>query len=86
MLRAVLRLHSQRVQLFAAEVFQRGDHVGANALVGLRMNVAQMQIATVDGAVVIFRHTGGGVRHHFYTASDAKVVHTAHDVRRGQIH
>ena len=77
---AVLRLHSQRVQLFTAEILQRGDHVRADALMWLRVNLAQMQVAAIDGAVVILRHPRRGVGHHLHTAGDAEIVHAAHNI------
>ena len=82
----ILGFNSEGIQLFAAEVLQCGDHVRAHALVRLGVNVPQVQIAAVYGAVVVFWNSRRGVRHHFNAASDAKIVHAAHDVGCGKIY
>ena len=83
---ALLAGQGQFVDRLAADAFHRGDGVGADALVRLRMPRAQAQVAAVHelrgrGGV------GGGRRvgHHLGAAGDDQVFHARHDHGRGQI-
>ena len=48
--RAPLALERERVDVVARRALEGRDHVGADALVRLRVQIAQMQIAGVEHA------------------------------------
>ena len=79
-----LAFQSKRVDILAGDAFHRGDGVGADALVALGMDGAQVQIALVHAR----RADLGQLRriaHHLAAARDDHILLAGHDGGRRQI-
>ena len=74
---ALLALEGQLVDVLARDAFERRDRVGADALVRLRMQGAQAQVAGVHHERPARR--GGPARHHLGAAGDHEILHARHD-------
>ncbi len=75
--------HRQLIQRLAADALKGGDGIGADTLVGLRMNRAQTQVVAIDhlGLIVAGMAVVG---HHFGTAGHHQVFHPGHQGSRRQ--
>ena len=73
---ALLRLGGEVVERLAGDAFERGDGVGAHALVRLRVDRLEVRVAgTHDGR----QAPSFGERHHLGAAADDEVLHAGHD-------
>ncbi len=70
----------------AGNALKRCDRIGADALMRLGMQRAQMQIAAIHHRRRL--RIGGrcGVAHHLRTAGDDQIFHAGHDLGGGKIH
>ena len=82
--RAFLALQCERIDISAADIFKRGDGVGAYALVRLRVQCPQMLITPVHEGRTARQIRGEG--HHFGAAGHHQILHTGHDGRAGHVH
>ncbi len=80
--RTALALQRKLVHVFARDPFERRDGVGADALVGLRMKRAQVQVARVEQRRTVADIAAVRHRHHLRAAGHDQIGHPGHD-RRG---
>ena len=83
---ALLAFGADGVDVFTRNAFEGRDHVRANALVGLGMKAAKVQVARVEGVVPAGLHGAARVRHHLDPTGHAEIVHAAHNICCGKIH
>ncbi len=69
-----LRLRGQRVQCFARDPFEGRDRVGADPLMGLRVDLTQMEVASTHREQALLRRG-----HHLGPTADDEVLHPGHD-------
>src|SRR6266403_1890793 len=76
----LLALVRQCIEILTRNFLERGDGVGANTLIRLRVERAQMQIPVVEHIGAIFGAAArGGERHHLGTAGDDQILEARHD-------
>jgi hypothetical protein len=83
---ALLALVGELVDVLAGDPFERRDHVGTDALVRLRVQVAQPHVARVEQAAAALGRELRRVRHHLDATGDHQVLHAGHDAGGGHVH
>ena len=83
---AALAFDGEFFRRAARDAFHRGDGVAADALMRLRMQRAQMQIARIHEGRRFGIGGRGGVAHHLGAAGDDEVFHAGHDLGGGHVH
>ena len=84
-LRAALAFDGQGVKLLTTEAFKRCDHICADALMGLGMQVSEVQIAPINRSIIGLVGQGRRVGHHLNAPSNTQIIHPAHDVRCSKV-
>ena len=84
--RPALAFEGQGVDGLARNALHGRDGVGANALVGLRVQSAEMAIAGIHQRRPVLGTAAVGHGHHFGSARHYHVGHAGHDGRRRQVH
>ena len=83
---AALALQGKGVDIGAGDALHRGDGVGADALIGLRMHGAQVQVAGVEQRRAVLGAAAARHRHHLGAAGDDEIGHAGHDGRGREVH
>ena len=85
MVGALLALIGKLVRILAGDALERRDEIGANALMRLRMDFAQMQVVAVERGASRARQ-GRTIRHGLDAARDDEILHARHDAHGGKVH
>ncbi len=79
---AALTFQRQGIDILTGKSFERGDQVAAHALVGLRDQLAQGQVAGIDEGAV---GQSCAVRHRFHAAGHHQILLAGQDAHGREI-